>query len=156
MTGFFNGRSPERSVLMKEKSKRSYHHFLSKLLLVLICIFLSGHMLPVWASVVFHSGNFYDAAFRKYLTDEFGFVENSTLSDADLAKVKEIYISSYDYKIKYLKGIEFFPELKKVDMTFQSEIESADFTHNKKLEHVDLFGYGKGIGKLKTVKGNAD
>lgn len=82
---------------MKEKSKRSYHHFLSKLLLVLICIFLSGHMLPVWASVVFHTGNFYDPAFRQYLTDTFGFVENSTLSDTDLAKVTEIDIKSFQY-----------------------------------------------------------
>ena len=57
-------------------------------------------MLPVWASIVFHSGNFYDPTFRKYLTVTYGFVENSTLSDADLAKVTEIYINSMEGSVK--------------------------------------------------------
>ena len=112
--------------------------------------------IPAGASVVFNSGNFWDETFRQYLKDEYSFVDNATLTDTQLANVTEIYINSMGKygknKIKNLKGIEFFPNLKKIDMSFQEEIESIDLTYNKNLEYVNLFGLARGSSKLKTIK----
>ena len=94
------------------------------------------------ADVEINATNFPDANFRKYVQDNADKNKDGKLSSNEASKIKNISLKNYDQedsvKIKNLKGIEYFVELKALDCSF-NKLSSLDLSKNIKLEHVFCF-----------------
>ena len=77
---------------------------------------------------------FPDETFREYILKQFDENNNSTLSPDERYKVTEINVNNKN--ITSLKGIEFFPNLKKLYCA-NNNLTSLDVSQNTALEHLD-------------------
>lgn len=77
---------------------------------------------------------FPDETFREYILKQFDENNNSTLSPDERYKVTEINVNNKN--ITSLKGIEFFPNLKKLYCA-DNNLTSLDVSQNTALEHLD-------------------
>ena len=85
-------------------------------------------------SVAINAANFPDKVFRAYVSKNFDKDGNGTLSDAEIRNVTEIRTTDSEYKeVVDLKGIEFFPELTRLDCQ-TCGLEKIDVSKNLKLE----------------------
>lgn len=85
--------------------------------------------------------NFPDEVFRGYVSDNFDTDKNGYLSKDERKAVTEINVGykweKYDWEnlVRSVKGIEYFPRLKKIDCT-ECYLESIDVSKNKRLTHL--------------------
>lgn len=96
--------------------------------------------------------NFSDYKFRKYVSEKCDSNKDGYLSEGEAAKVTEINASNTtNYAgIKNLKGIEFFTNLKKLNLKNQTGIEALDVSIFPELTHLDC--EGTKISKLDLSK----
>ena len=95
-------------------------------------------------SVAINDDNFPDFCFQLYVKERFDTNEDGKLSDSERADVTGIYIErlkKYHLGLECtepstLKGIEFFPNLERLDCSV-CRIEYLDLSKNKKLEELD-------------------
>ena len=83
------------------------------------------------------SSHFPDAAFREYLKKKFDTDHDEWLSSADLNDITEIDV--HEKNITSLKGIELFPNLKKL-VCYNNQLTSLDVSNNTKLVRLDCHG----------------
>ena len=111
-------------------------------LLVLLLALMTS--VPMLADVAINETNFPDEAFRNWLktnTQDYryggmnGYGSDGTLTTAELNKIEILRFSSV--AIENLKGIEYFSNLKTIHARF-CKIKYADFSHNTKLQCIDL------------------
>lgn len=112
--------------------------------LLLALTILLGCVSFTKAEVEINSKNFPDAGFRTWVQSHFNKPNGVTLTDEELASVKEI-LSWEDndfHDVGSLQGIEFFPELetlgifncKTAGVNFNT-VKRVDLTKNKKLKN---------------------
>ncbi len=85
--------------------------------------------------VTINAANFPDKGFRKYVKKEIDKNKDGVLSRKEQDAVT--YILARDYKIKSLKGIECFGNLKSLDVR-RNEITTAEFSKNPNLEDLEI------------------
>ncbi|MGI6737110.1 MAG: putative Ig domain-containing protein [Anaerovoracaceae bacterium] len=95
------------------------------------------------ASVAVDAENFPDDSFRKYVSEHIDKDGSKDLSDTEISSVAEIDVS--DSGIEDLKGIEKFPELKRL-VCSDNKLKSIDVGSNAKLN--GLFCDGNGLKEL--------
>lgn len=91
--------------------------------------------------IALNSQNFPDEMFRdevSWLTDK---DQNSTLSSSEIKAVTDmefagIYVDGHAYVIANCKGLEYFTELKKLNL-YRNALKSLDISKNTKLEMLD-------------------
>ena len=132
-----------------------------KIMLVLVMGVISlsgmGGITAQGKSIEISADTFPDDDFLMYVEYAFDTNRDWKLSDAEKNAVKEIDIgqfSKYKLELEYnnavtLKGIEYFPNLEKLDCSDNS-IEELDVSKLKKLE--ELRCYGNNIRKLNVKK----
>lgn len=87
-------------------------------------------------NISINSTNFPDAAFRKYIKEEFDLNGNGSLSRAELENVEHIDIPTNAYNIK---GINRFPNLYTITGSGCEKIKYLYISGMKKLEEIDFF-----------------
>lgn len=98
----------------------------------------------VEAQVVFNSTYFPDKSFRQWLSATQGWKEGDTLPQDTLNRVQSIIVDNSvpntpptTYKFESVKGIEKFPNLKNLNLTYHS-LKKIDVSKNTKLVHLYL------------------
>ena len=110
---------------------------MKKLLLLhlLLAMFLGAQ--TAGASVVLNATNFPDANFRTYISGLTGVSVGSTISDAQLASITEIFAN--EKGISSLQGIEYFTELTKL-RCYNNQLTSLDVSKNTELINLNCLG----------------
>ena len=110
---------------------------MKKLLLLhlLLAMFLGAQ--TAGASVVLNATNFPDPNFRAYISQVTGLSVGSTISDAKLASITEIFAN--EKGISSLQGIEYFTELTKL-RCYNNQLTSLDVSKNTKLTSLNCLG----------------
>ncbi len=130
------------------KSSSEMRVTMKKLFIILFIAtsaFLFGEKQGIEAkSVAINDKNFPDFCFQLYVKERFDTNDDGKLSDRERADVTEIYIrrlKQYHLGLECaapstLKGIEFFPNLERLDCAV-CRIEYLDLSKNKKLEELN-------------------
>ncbi len=103
--------------------------------LLSIIIVLLGMVSGALADVTIDENHFPDWHFRSYVKDYCQpDLIDGVLTDSEIAQITEI--NAVDLNIEDLTGIEYFTELKELDV-FGNSLTSIDVSHNTKLERLD-------------------
>ncbi len=120
---------------------------MKKLLLLhlLLAMFLGAQ--TAGASVVLNATNFPDANFRSYISSKTGVSVGSTISDAKLASITEIFAN--EKGISSLQGIEYFTKLTNLQC-YKNQLTSLDVSKNTEL--IELYCFNNQLTSLDVSK----
>ena len=109
---------------------------MKKLLLLHLLLAMFFGAQTVKASVVLNATNFPDPSFRSYISSKTGVSVGSTISDAKLASITEIFAN--EKGISSLQGIEYFTKLTNLQC-YKNQLTSLDVSKNTELTYLYCF-----------------
>ena len=119
---------------MKQRFTKRTRLVSALLTLAMVCTFLPFSAFAADYYSLNTSSHFPDAAFREYLKKKFDTDHDEWLSSADLNDITEIDV--HEKNITSLKGIELFPNLKKLDC-HTNQLTELDVSKNTALTYLD-------------------
>ena len=116
---------------------------MKRFIALLLALTLLAGMMPALAAsdeIAIDSRNFPNRNFRKFVKNEFDRDKSGTLSQAERNRVRtinpDVASDRYeDWKFTSLKGIEFFPNLKKL-CVIQRGLKRLDVSQNRNLQYL--------------------